>query len=249
MASRMTNVITVRQPYASLIMAGVKTWETRGNPPNGDMRPEGVRGLPGKRINAGDRILIHAANRPITFADCERFNTIDPLSDVQLGWVDGDPALYFRDDMVETSFEAGAWTSGNTFEISMTFGAILGSVRFEQVLPIASNDPKMPSEWDDDDVVFVDEATLVALVGMTETDISDQLPFGFWVPGGWAWQLSDPQPFAEPIPITLITDTEGPIIVPIPVRADVEFHVWRLKAMPVTPVTPVTPVENRESRE
>lgn len=46
--------------------------------------------------------------------------------------------------------------------------------------------------------------------------------------------------------ITLITDTEGPIIVPIPVRADVEFHVWRLKAMPVTPVTPV---ENRESRE
>ena len=46
--------------------------------------------------------------------------------------------------------------------------------------------------------------------------------------------------------ITLITDTEGPITVPIPVRADVEFHVWRLKAMPVTPVTPV---ENRESRE
>ena len=33
----MTNVITVYQPYASLIMAGVKTWETRGNPPHGDM--------------------------------------------------------------------------------------------------------------------------------------------------------------------------------------------------------------------
>ena len=52
----MTAVITVYQPYASLIMAGVKTWETRGNPPNGDMRPEGVRGLPGRRINAGDRL-------------------------------------------------------------------------------------------------------------------------------------------------------------------------------------------------
>lgn len=47
----------------------------------------------------------------------------------------------------------------------------------------------------------------------------------------------------------LITDTKGPITVPIPVRADVEFHVWRLKAMPVEPVTPVMPVENRESRE
>ena len=29
----MTKVITVYQPHASLIMAGVKTWETRGNPP------------------------------------------------------------------------------------------------------------------------------------------------------------------------------------------------------------------------
>lgn len=27
----MTNVITAYQPHASLIMAGVKTWETRGN--------------------------------------------------------------------------------------------------------------------------------------------------------------------------------------------------------------------------
>ena len=49
------NVITLYQPHASLVMAGIKTWETRGLPPNGDMRPEGVRGLPGRRINAGDR--------------------------------------------------------------------------------------------------------------------------------------------------------------------------------------------------
>lgn len=34
MVSRMTNVITVYQPHASLIMAGIKTWETRGNPPS-----------------------------------------------------------------------------------------------------------------------------------------------------------------------------------------------------------------------
>ena len=58
MVSRMTNVITLYQPYASLAIAGIKTWETRGNPPNGDMRPEGVRGLPGRQINAGDRIKV-----------------------------------------------------------------------------------------------------------------------------------------------------------------------------------------------
>ena len=205
----MTNVITVYQPYASLIMAGVKTWETRGNPPNGDMRPEGVRGLPGRRINAGDRIGIHAANRPITFADCERFNTIDPLSNVQLGWVDGDPALYFRDDMVETSFEAGAWTSGNTFEISMTFGAILGSVRIDRVLPIVFYDDGPPSGWPDDEAI-IDTSTDGGVRRVTlwphgdseghEIDISDQLPYGHWLPGNWAWQLADPQPLAEPIP-------------------------------------------------
>ena len=200
------NVITLYQPHASLIMAGVKTWETRGNPPNGDMRPEGVRGLPGKRINAGDRILIHAANRPITFADCERFNTIDPLSNVQLGWVDGDPALYFRDDMVETSFEAGAWTSGNTFEISMTFGAILGSVRFEAAIPVRTHvhNPHLP-KLDDWSAWICHETDIAKLTyeidGFPDLDISDQLPFGNWTPGGWAWELADPQPLDQPIPV------------------------------------------------
>ena len=203
MVSRMTNVITVDQPYASLIMAGVKTWETRGNPPNGDMRPEGVRGLPGRRINAGDRILIHAANRPITFADCERFNTIDPLSNVQLGWVDGDPALYFRDDMVETSFEAGAWTSGNTFEISMTFGAILGSVRVADALPIAGEDGPIETLQivaSDDSLTLWHPACGAPGDEADERDISDQLPFGNWTPGGWAWGLADPIPTTEQCP-------------------------------------------------
>ena len=202
--------ITIMQPYATLIMLGAKRFETRPAPPNGDMCPEGVRGLPGKRINAGDRILIHAANRPITFADCERFNTIDPLSNVQLGWVDGDPALHFRDDMVETSFEAGAWTSGNTFEISMTFGAILGSVRIDRVLPIVFYDDGPPSGWPDDEAI-IDTSTDGGVRRVTlwphgdseghEIDISDQAQFGNWEPGNWAWQLSDPQPLDQPIPV------------------------------------------------
>ncbi len=53
--------ITVRQPWASLIVAGVKTIETRPAPPNGGMRPNGVRGLPGLPIEAGERIAIHAS--------------------------------------------------------------------------------------------------------------------------------------------------------------------------------------------
>jgi hypothetical protein len=34
----------------------------------------------------------------------------------------------------------------------------------------------------------------------TEWDISDQQPYGHWKPGGWAWELTDPQPTTERCP-------------------------------------------------
>lgn len=54
--------ITVHQPWASLIALGHKTIETRPSPPNGPMRPDGVRGLPGLSIEHGERIAIHASS-------------------------------------------------------------------------------------------------------------------------------------------------------------------------------------------
>lgn len=53
--------ITVRPEWAKAIAEGRKTIETRSAPPNGNMRPGGVRGLPGHRIDQGERIAIHAA--------------------------------------------------------------------------------------------------------------------------------------------------------------------------------------------
>ena len=38
--------------------------------------------------------------------------------------------------------------------------------------------------------------------GDTEHDISDQLPYGDWTPGRWAWQLDDVDVLPEPIPAT-----------------------------------------------
>src|SRR5574343_1782891 len=51
------------QPWATLIALGVKTIETRPAPPKGDMRPDGVRGLPGLAISRGERVAIHAGSR------------------------------------------------------------------------------------------------------------------------------------------------------------------------------------------
>lgn len=57
--------IVVRQPWATLIALGVKTIETRPAPPNGPMRPDGVRGLPGCTLERGERIAIVAgAQKP-----------------------------------------------------------------------------------------------------------------------------------------------------------------------------------------
>ena len=194
----MTNVITVYQPHASLIMAGIKTWETRGNPPNGDMRPEGVRGLPGKRINAGDRILIHAA-------------VLEPVAGADVGgwWWEpdmGDPVIVSLDDHRQ---------------IPAPLGKILGSVRIDDALRIyhetALADAGLTSAWEPHVTLGDNTLTLwrpsdSTSRWWTETDISDQLPFGHWVPGGWAWELAHPIPTTERCPACyhgMVPETPG----------------------------------------
>lgn len=189
------NVISLHQPYASLIMAGVKTWETRGNPPNGDMRPEGVRGLPGRRINAGDRVAIHAAKRWAP------------------GWVrwynpdrkDADLALTdaLEEIGVEFGESDGYWYPNPR---SLPTGVILGSVRVDGAIPIRTHlhNPHLPKLYDWCAWVChetdIDKLTY-EIDGCYDEDISDQLPFGNWTPGGWAWELADPQPLDQPIPV------------------------------------------------
>ena len=55
----------VRQPWATLIALGVKQIETRPFPPNGPMRPEGVRGLPGCSLERGERICDGLSRRTV----------------------------------------------------------------------------------------------------------------------------------------------------------------------------------------
>ena len=178
----MTNVITVDQPYASLIMAGVKRWETRGNPPNGDMRPDGVRGLPGLKVDAGERIGVAASlrKRDVT----------------EIGWEPWLPLLDPED-------------SGRLAE-PMSFGAILGTVEVTRVMPVVSEWSDLPAGWDESSpfIVAVKSAGSLAVwnpesavpQGFVTVDISDQLPYGHWLPGNWGWELADPIPTTEQCP-------------------------------------------------
>ena len=55
-----TKAITLHPVYADAIAEGRKWIETRPSPPNGNMRPEGVRGLPGRAIDQYEMVAIHA---------------------------------------------------------------------------------------------------------------------------------------------------------------------------------------------
>ena len=55
-----TKAITLHPEYADAIAEGRKWIETRPSPPNGNMRPDGVRGLPGCAIDQYETIAIHA---------------------------------------------------------------------------------------------------------------------------------------------------------------------------------------------
>ncbi len=187
--------ITIHQPYASLIMAGIKTWETRPSPPHGDMCTDGVRGLPGLRINADDRIAIHAGAKRIT--PWER-----------TGYWEHRSAALGRDFLM---LRHNGWLPESVPNmIEMRYGAILGTVAVEYVAPVVFLDDAAPAGWEDDQPVIEtsrDDAKgrMLILWSNGDTDghdelISDQAPYGDWVPGRWAWRLTNPEPFDEPIP-------------------------------------------------
>ncbi|MBU9945035.1 MAG: hypothetical protein KTQ12_10425 [Dermatophilaceae bacterium] len=191
--------ITLHQPHASLVAFGVKAWETRGCPPNGPMRPEGVRGLPGLAIEPGERIAIHAsAKHPRSvplYIDQPEPATIDAVE-----W----PWTYYEDP---GDYSRGAWR----WTWAAGLGAVAATARVVEVLPIVEGDdwlwgaapliataakrpPNYTSSAPYPDLIHVPGSPATAV------DISDQIPYGDWAPGRWAWRLADVEPLTSPIP-------------------------------------------------
>lgn len=167
--------INVDQPYASLLAHGIKGWETRPHPPAGwPGIPEGTRRMPGCRITPDDDVLIVSSRKRVT---SER---------VPEGWFYDDETGAIGGGGFGSPF--GAWRS-----YPVPLGAVLGVGRVLDVLPIVPHagcrdgsphvcigsygmlaHSKLHEPWPD---------------GETEHDISDQLPYGDWSPGRWAWRM------------------------------------------------------------
>lgn len=187
-------VLSFHQPYASLVIAGIKPWETRPAPLNGDMRPEGGRGLPGLSVNAGERIAIHAAKAwgmtTVFVPGSDMAIAIERVGG-RFAPVPKSPGLIAVDPL------------------SLPLGAILGTVEVRDCIQVYDSedlcDRGLRAAWERHITVDDTRLTLWQYTGYPvsewdETDISDQLPFGDWRPGRWAIELADPEPFDEPIP-------------------------------------------------
>ena len=168
--------IVVRQPWATLIALGVKTIETRPCPPNGPMRPEGVRGLPGLAIERGERIAIVAGRDK---ADVGKVGLApwEPLMD---------PA------------------SPGRLRERMALGAVIATVVVVDAVQVTTRGRSFIDSYEDEGVLPHQRGELWLIgtknpTGGTPTRIGEQAPYGDFTPGRWGWLLTDPKR-TDPIP-------------------------------------------------
>ena len=184
-----TKALTLHQPYATLIAAGIKEWETRYNPPGGPMCPAGTRPLPGLPVAPGERIAVHAAI------------TVDSLMD--LTGIDYSPSDWqrsgFVDDIELLRDATGDWgvlLSDDDDEVTpFPFGAIVGTAIVAEVLP-------MCAWWCNhhDRHILVDGGCAALVADGAKEYLPDvQFECGYWAPRRWAWRMTDPVMFDAPI--------------------------------------------------
>jgi hypothetical protein len=157
--------LTLWQPWASLIAAGVKTIETR----SWSTKHRG-------------RVGIHAGkSRP----------------------VDVMPWILRPDRKVMANVNAGSRSP----EISLPLGALVATAELVDVVPITDGELPYPEHWTAHVSLAHRSNTRLHLYepGSVEplwsiTDITDQLPFGDYSPGRYAWLLDDIEPTTERCP-------------------------------------------------
>lgn len=186
--------IVVRQPYAALIIAGIKVIETRPAPPNGPMRPQGVRGLPGLAIEPGERIAICAAA-----AKPEDGSKVGPWSMVK-----GQPWRVVQRGTFPPV------TDGTAYAHDLHFGAVVGTVVVAEALEMRRECGPVDhiAMWDSPasgNSSFDPPDGWVPCIcrddGNGSHDLDIDYPLGEYVPGRWGWLLADPVPCA-PVPVT-----------------------------------------------
>ena len=124
------------------------------SPPNGNMRPDGVRGLPGCTIDRGDCIAIHAGAPDFAIVAIVCVDDMAPIHGNYANHPDLPPYISVID------------VNGSTLTLHQFF--------------VDTGHPAN-SDW-------------------YGRDVTDQLPYGDFTPGRWAWLITGVGTLDEPIP-------------------------------------------------
>lgn len=131
-------------------------------------------------------LAIHASKRLYTAADKH-----------------ADPDLFFAaHDVLELERSGGVY--------GLPYGEVVTVAQLTDCIPILGHGdvPDTPGRYiEDHHVHYAPDARSLWLCKLrsdgaidTLDRIEDQRPYGYWAPGGWAWQLENVRPLAEPIP-------------------------------------------------
>lgn len=185
--------LTVRQPWASLIVHGVKHIETRS-------KPTKIRGRIG---------IIAGKHRPTSFW-LNEWADGGGLSKAPAPWnaYAGDLDRWF--DAMESNDGNGQWRYDYRWS-RFPFGALIGTVELYDCVPIVASKSTGGSPKPEQMINYGAQLRTVRRLcppgpgfgtqGYAVEINDDQLPYGDFTPGRWAWLLRDPQPLAEPIPM------------------------------------------------
>lgn len=181
--------LTIRQPWASLIAAGVKTIETR----SWSTRYRGP-------------LAIHAGRRwDVGWSRHALWHDPDVPSDTR----DRNDVLVekLRCDPMEDCNGSGYWTVDRYGRGHIPRGAVVATCTLADVVPIMDGRSR-PIMLEERSLVVREEcppwssaSTTTAWVelGARGEKVTDQLPFGDFTPGRYAWLLTDITP-CDPVP-------------------------------------------------
>jgi len=167
--------LTIRQPWASLIALGVKTIETRSW-----RAPQSL---------IGQTIAIHAGKLVALLPPEARPMMVTPKFTGQQKGLD-------RCLAIDGFF--GEWTP-------LPLSAIVATATLADCLPMVdyAEESHRPNPWNGKHRLWPNvrpgELWRTNPAGGPALDVSDQLPYGDFQPGRWAWMLTDVQP-CDPVP-------------------------------------------------
>lgn len=187
MSAVITKAFVAKAPMPQLIALGIKTIETKGGPPAGEMCPAGVRPSPGWGISRGEVVAVVSGMGVWTYDEYPE--AWDQLARHHM-WTNGGRDLSVQHRRNPTRH--------------VTLGAVVCTVTVDDALPIVGE------TGDNDDELYrtIDHRNLARQIVTGDGSrpehvktqwLDDQLPLGDFEPGRWGWLLSNVQP-CDPIP-------------------------------------------------